>query len=201
VLSVIAVRSPISTDHRFMTWMVPVLAILAASLFERWDSRRVLVLTAAAASFALVHLFQTFTNEMDGVFTRSATHLLSTGSLARYADVPSRHYVFMIEGFDVLERAAESDSVLYAGTDDSWMYPAWGARFTRHVRGVWNPADAAQQVTSGQYRFIVVEAEASGEIRNAVREAARLQGYNTVAEVEGRVILERHDASLAPASH
>jgi hypothetical protein len=190
-LSVIAVRLPIEWDQRFMIWLVPALAILAASLAERLDERRVLALATGAVSFGLVNFFLIFSNGAEGLFARSATHLAVTGTVARDVDVPSDRWGWMIEGFSVLDRAAASDSVLYVGSDDSWMYPAWGRGFTRHVRGVWNATDAAAQVAARRHRFVVIEAIAPEPIREAATSAAQRNGYVPLFASERRTILER----------
>jgi hypothetical protein len=193
-VSVIAVRLPIRWDQRFMIWMVPAFAILGATMIERIRSTHALLLTTVAASFAAFNLFLTMSNEMDGLFTRSATHLVTTGELARQADVPARPYADMIAGYDVLDRvAADRDSVLYIGSDDSWMYPAWGRRFTRHVRGVAGEGDAVEQIAAGSWRFIVVEEAAEPGLRAATRRAATARAYRVLHEGGVRVILERPD--------
>jgi hypothetical protein len=191
-ISVIAVRIPIRWDQRFMIWMVPVLAILAGTLIERINVRHALVLAIAAASFALFNLFLILSNEMDGMFTRSAAHLATTGELPRYVDVPPRPYQHMIEGYGVLDRAAApQDSVLYIGSDDSWMYPAWGAGFTRYVRGVIDESDAAEQTATGEWRFIVIERAASARLRDATLAAANALGYRVLHDGPTRTILQR----------
>ena len=193
-VSVIAVRIPIRWDQRFMIWMVPTFGILAGTLVERINARHGLVLASAAASFALFNLFLILSNEMDGLFTRSATYLATTGDLARYADVPPRQYLHVIDGYALLDRtAARQDSVLYVGSDDSWMYPSWGDGFTRHVRGVLSEADAVEQVTAGAYRFLVIEQGADPRLRDAVAAAASAQGYRILHDGETRVILQRPD--------
>lgn len=195
-LSVIALRLPIRWDQRFMIWMVPTLAVLAVSVGERLHVRYLLVLTASAASFGLMNLFLTVTTEAHGLFDRSATHLARTGSLARYVDVPNRRYLFMNDGFEALDRvAAPSDSVLYVGTDDSWMYPAWGPRFTRHVEGVRDAQDATARVASRTYRFVVLEDAAVASIHEAVGEQAVTFGYDLLVDADGRTIFVR-DAPL-----
>lgn len=191
-VSVIALRLPIQWDQRFMIWMVPTLAILALSLARRWAPRALVAATAAAASLALVQLALTITNESDGLFMRSAQHLAGTGTLARHADVPNPRYTAMGAGFAALDAAAgPRDSVLYAGTDDSWMYPAWGARFSRYVVGVDDAEQAAAQVRSGRFRFIVVENEAREPIRRAIATTAAGAGYRTLQQADGRVIFVR----------
>jgi hypothetical protein len=177
-----------------MIWMVPAFAILGATLIERIRSTHTLVLTTVAASFAAFNLFLILSNEMDGLFTRSATHLAMTGELARQTDVTARPYTDMIAGYDRLDDvAAERDSVLYVGSDDSWMYPAWGSRFTRYVRAVAGAADAVEQVGSGTYRFVVIEESAEPGLRTATERAATARAYRVLQEGGARVILERPD--------
>ena len=200
LLSVVAVRLPIEWDQRFMIWLVPACAVLAVSLVERLDERRVLVLAAAATAIAVVNLALIFSNGAEGMFARSVRYLAATGALPRDVDAPAPRYLRMIEGFSVLDSATDTDSVLYIGTDDSWMYPSWGRYFTRHVRGVWNEADAAEQVTSRRQRFIVIESRALSRIRASAVNAAHASGYVPVFSSEHRVILERAAPPPVPAS-
>jgi hypothetical protein len=200
-LSVIAVRLPIQWDQRFMIWLVPTFAILATSLVaERLDGRRVLALATAATAVAVMNVVLIFSNGAEGVFARSATYFATTGQLARDVDVPSERYGGMIEGFSELERAAATDSVLYIGSDDWWMYPSWGRGFTRHVRGVWNAADAAEQIAARRHRFVVIEATAATGIRDSATAAARRSGYTPVFSSDRREILERSAPPLNSAA-
>jgi len=191
-VSVIALRLPIRWDQRFMIWMVPTLAILAMSVVVRIHSRYLLALAGAAAAFSIANLFLILTMEADGLFNRSALHLAGTGVLARYVDVANERYAHMNDGFEVLDGvAAPGDSILYVGSDDSWMYPAWGPRFTRHVEGVASPEHAALGLTSRRFRYVVVEHAAHPEIRLALEQQAEPAGYRVLVRAEGRVILVR----------
>jgi hypothetical protein len=144
LLSVIAVRQPIGWDQRFMIWLVPTLAILALTTAERLADRRLIAVAWVAAALAAGNVALALGAEADNLFRRSALHLATTGGLPRYLDVPNRRYLHMRDGYDTLDgAAAPGDSILYAGTDDSWMYPLWGRRFTRHVEGVWDADHAA----------------------------------------------------------
>ena len=195
-VSVIALRLPIRWDQRFMIWIIPVLAVFALSLRERLAVRYVLVLTASAASFGLMNLLLTVTAEADGLFDRAATHLATTRSLARYVDVPNRRYLFMNDGFEALdEAAAPGDSVLYVGTDDSWMYPAWGPRFTRRVDGVADAPDASAKVAARSYRFVVLEDAASPSIHAVVEREIVTSGYRVLTDADGRTIFARRPLS------
>lgn len=194
-LSVIAVRLPIGWDQRFMIWLVPTLAILGLSLVEHLPLRRVLALTWVATVLAAGNLVLVLALESDGLFRRSAWHLASTGSLARYLDVPNRRYTYMKDGFDTLDRAATAqDSILYVGTDDSWMYPLWGRRFTRRVEGVWDADHAADQIRSRRFRFVVVEGAAMPAIRARAEAGAAESGYSILVAGEDRTIFVRDDA-------
>jgi hypothetical protein len=191
-VSVIALRLPIRWDQRFMIWMVPTLAIFAGSLVERIHSRYLLALTGAAAAFTIANLFLVLTKEADGLFNRSALHLAGTGVPARYVDVANERYLHMNDGFEVLDaQAAPEDSILYVGSDDSWMYPAWGPRFTRHVEGVANQDHAALAVASRRFRYVVVEDAALPGIRLAVEEQIEPARYRVLVRAEGRVLLVR----------
>jgi hypothetical protein len=195
-LSIIAVRLPIRWDQRFMIWMVPTLAILALSLARRVHVRQLLALTTAAATLGLVNTMLTLSNEADALFSRSAQHLVETGSLPRYVDVAHRQFELRAAGYDVLDRAATpGDSVLYAGSEDAWMYPAWGERFTRRVEGVWDPQHAVSQVASRQFRFIVVENSTAREIRDAMERQASAIGYDTLVSAPHRLIMIRDSAA------
>lgn len=189
-VSVIAIRQPIGWDQRFMIWLVPCFAVLALSLLRDVPARPLLVLASFAAAFAATNLFRTFTDASEGLFTRSAQHLAAEGELATLADVVQEKYRFKIDGYAALGAAAAArDSVLYVGAEDTWMYPAWGRRFTRYVRGVADAADAERQVASNVYRFIVVEDDASPDLRAVVTGAASRYGDLVVAD--GRRILVR----------
>ena len=189
-VSVIAIRQPIGWDQRFMIWLVPCFGVLALSLLRDASPRPLLVLASFAAAFAANNLFRTFTDASEGMFTRSAQHLVAEGELASLADVVQEKYRFKIDGYAALDGAAAArDSVLYVGAEDTWMYPAWGRRFTRHVRGVSGPADAERQVVSTAFRFIVVEDDASPDLRAAVTDAA--SAYSELVEADGRRILMR----------
>jgi hypothetical protein len=198
-LSVIAIRRPIGWDQRFMIWLVPTLAILALSLGERLAARRVVVLTGLAAVLAAGNLALALALEYDGLFRRSALHLAVTGEVAQYLDLPNRRYLYMQEGLDTLDRLATArDSILYIGTADSWMYPLWGRRFTRHVEGVRDADHAGARVASRQFRFVVVEAEAEPSIRAMAGARAADSGYIVLADGEHRTVFVRDDTGTAP---
>jgi energy-converting hydrogenase Eha subunit A len=195
-LSIIAVRLPIRWDQRFMIWLVPTLAILALSLARRVNGRHLLILTSVAATLGLVNTALTLTNEGDGIFTRSAQHFFQTGTLARYIDVPHRQFQSRADGYKVLDREAmPADSILYAGSEDAWMYPAWGERFTRRVEGVWDAEHAASQVASRQFRFVVIETSTAREIRDAMERQASATGYETLVSAPHRLIMIRDGAA------
>jgi hypothetical protein len=199
ILSVIAVRRPIGWDQRFMIWLVPTLAILALSLVERLPVRRILAVTWVGAGLVAMNLVMLLTLESDGLFRRSAVHLASTGSVARYLDVPNRRYLFMKEGLGALDRAAAArDSILYVGTDDSWMYPLWDRRFTRHVAGVWDAEHAADRIASRWFRFVVVEHGALPDIRDAAEARAADSGYHILVAAPDRTIYVRDDRVTGP---
>lgn len=191
-ISVIAVRQPIGWDQRFMIWMVPAFAVLAALLLRHVETRSLLALVAFAAAFGLGNLFRTFTDASDGLFRRSAVHLVQHGELAMLHDVAQPKYMFKIDGYAALDSVAmPGDSVLYVGWEDTWMYPAWGRRFARHVRGVQNAADVEERLGTGTWRFVVVEDDALPELKaSALRVAAALD-YRDLVQAEGRRILQR----------
>jgi hypothetical protein len=194
-VSIIAVRQPIGWDQRFMIWLVPVLAIAALSWAPRLPVRRQLSIAWLAAGLAAVNVGMTLTLEADRLFLRSARHVLSTGTLAGYLDVPNRRYISMNTGFDAFRaRATPRDSILYAGTDDSWMYIAWGRRFTRHVEGVWDAEHAARQISSRRFRFVIVEAAAHPDMEGATRAHALDAHYDILAETGHRTIFVRQDS-------
>jgi hypothetical protein len=195
-LSIIAVRRPINWDQRFMIWLVPTLAILALTLARGTQPRLLLVLTSVAATLGLVNTALTLTNEGDAIFTRSVQHFFQTGTLARYIDVPHQQFESRADGYDVLDRKAmPADSILYAGSEDAWMYPAWGGRFTRHVEGVWDAEHAASQVASRQFRFVVIETSTAREIRDAMERQASATGYETLVSAPHRLIMIRDGAA------
>ena len=190
--SIIAVREPIQWDQRFMIWLVPALAILGLSLFRTARPGSVVAAVSFASALALSNVFVLVTNAEDALFVRSATHLATTGGLASLHDVPPVDFPRKIDGFGRLAREADDgDSVLYVGAEDTWMYPAWGRRFRLRVRGVDGPRDAAAQMREGGHRFVVLEEDASPELRRAVLEAAEGAAYATWVEAEGRLLLVR----------
>jgi hypothetical protein len=194
ILSVIAVRRPIGWDQRFMIWLVPTLAILALSMVERLPLRRLLAVTWVAAGLVAVNLVMLLALESDGLFRRSAVHLASTGSVARYLDVPNRRYLHMKKGLDAVDEvASHGDSILYVGSDDSWMYPLWGRRFARYVEGVWDAEHAADRIASRWFRFVVVEHGAVPDIRVAAEARAADSGYHVLVAAPDRTIYVRDD--------
>jgi hypothetical protein len=198
-LSVIAVRLPIGWDQRFMIWLIPVLSIPALSWASRLSLRRQLSIAWLAAGLAAVNVAVTLTLEADRLFARSLRHLVATGALPAYLDVPNRRYIPMKTGFDEVDaRALPRDSVLYAGTDDSWMYLAWGRRFTRHVEGVWDAGHAATQVSSRRFRFVILESATHPDIHETIRAHAREADYDILAETRRRTVFVRHDPPVAP---
>jgi hypothetical protein len=198
-LSVIAIRRPIGWDQRFMIWLVPTLAILSLSFLETLTPRRILLVARVAAILVVGNLALALAVEYDGLFRRSALQLAVTGEVAQYLDVPNRRYLYMKEGLDTLDRTATArDSILYIGTDDSWMYPLWGRRFTRHVEGVRDADHAGARVASRQFRFLVVEAEAEPSIQGATEARAAESGYIVLARNEHRTVFVRDDTGTAP---
>lgn len=199
--SVIAFRLPIPWDQRFMIWLVPTLAILAVANGRGLDPRIPLVVVTAASTLALGNVTLTLTNEFDALFHRSALHLARTGTPARYLDVPNRRFPAGMEGFGALESAAAPrDSVLYAGMEDGWMYLAWGPRFTRHVEGVSEAEHAVRRLESRDFRFVVIEAQTSEEIRRPLLERAAVYGYAPLVRAEERTILQREPEATMPVS-
>jgi hypothetical protein len=199
--SVIAVRRPIQWDQRFMIWMVPTLAVLSARVLARLRPPSLLVAVSFAAAFSLGSLFLVYTDASDGLFTKSGLHLMHRGELASLVDVPSRRFLAKIDGFAALDRrAAPGDSVLYVGAEDTWMYPAWGRRFARHVRGVYDAEDAGARVAEGVFRFVVIEDDAAESLRVATRRSAEAAGYRVLVDADGRVIFERPTGPAPPAS-
>ncbi|MEX2529313.1 MAG: hypothetical protein WD960_00945 [Gemmatimonadota bacterium] len=190
--SVIAARLPIRWDQRFMIWMIPVAGILAMHALRRLQDRHLIAIAGVAAGLTVANLSLLMTTESASLFPRSAMHLLKTGVPARYLDASNDRYLHMSDGFEHLDReAAPGDSVLYAGSDDSWMYLAWGPRFTRHVEGVSDPEQASGAVSSRRFRYIVLEHDAEPSIERAVLAAAQGAGYRLLVEAEGRTILLR----------
>jgi hypothetical protein len=199
LLSVIAVRQPIGWDQRFMIWLVPTLAILALTTAERLADRRLVAVAWVAAALAAGNVALALGAESDNLFRRSALHLATTGGLPRYLDVPNRRYLHMRDGYDTLDgAAAPRDSILYAGTDDSWMYPLWGRRFTRHVEGVWDADHAASRIATRRFRFLVVEHGTAPDILTAARQQAAASGYRTLTTARDRTIFVRDDSGHGP---
>ncbi|HSJ07800.1 MAG TPA: hypothetical protein VK936_13935 [Longimicrobiales bacterium] len=208
LLSVIAVRQPIGWDQRFMIWLVPTFAILALTTAERMADRRLVVVAWVAATLAAANVAVALGAESDFLFRRSALHVTSAGELPRYLDVPNRRYLHMRDGYDTLDAAAApGDSILYAGTDDSWMYPLWGRRFTRHVEGVWDADHASAQIASRRFRFVVVEHGTAPEILSAAGRHTAASGYAILAAERDRTIFVRDayegalPTPLQPARH
>ena len=190
--SVIAARLPIRWDQRFMIWMIPVAGILAMHAVRTLQDRHLIAIAGVAAGLTVANLALLMTTESASLFPRSAMHLLETGAPARYLDVANDRYLHMSDGFEHLDReAAPGDSILYAGSDDSWMYLAWGPRLTRHVEGVSGPEQAAEAVTSRRFHYIVLEDDLDPGIERAVRARTQAAGYRLLVEAEGRSILLR----------
>jgi hypothetical protein len=193
--SIIAVRESIQWDQRFMIWLVPAMTVLALSLFRRATSGSILVAVSFACAFTLSNVFVLITNAEDSLFVRSATHLAKKRELASLLDVPPIDFPRKIDGFDRLaELAGDGDSVLYVGAEDTWMYPAWGRRFRWRVRGVDGPEDAATQVGERGHRFVVLEDDASADLRRTVLAAAEEASYATLVDANGRLLLIRSEA-------
>jgi hypothetical protein len=199
LLSVIAVRQPIGWDQRFMIWLVPTLAILALTMAEHLADRRLIAVAWVAAVLGGGNAALALGAESDALFRRSALHLAATGGLPGYLDVANRRYLRMRDGYDTLDRvAAPGDSILYVGTDDSWMYPLWGRRFTRHVEGVWDADHAASRIATRRFRFLVVEHGTAPEILTAAQRQAAAAGYATLTAERDRTIFVRDDSLHAP---
>jgi hypothetical protein len=191
-LSVIAVRLPIGWDHRFMIWLVPVLGVLALTRIEQRRADRFRLLARLALVLVAINAVVALALESDRLVPRSARHLLTTGQLARYIDVPNRRYLYMVDGFAGLDSAAvPSDTILYVGSDDSWMYLGWGRHFSRRVEGVWNADHAAAQLVTRRYRFVVIEDGARRDLRAAATDQAIESGYIVFADAIGRTIYSR----------
>lgn len=190
--SIIAVRQPIGWDQRFMIWMVPSFAILAGLLVRGVRPRKLLVIASFGAAFGMANLLRTVTDASGGLFPRSARYLAFQGQLASLRDVPQTKYIAKIDGYDVLDRSASpADSILYVGWEDTWMYPAWGRRFTRYVSGVSDADDAERRLATGTYRFVVVEDDATPELKRRVLDGSEAAGYGYLVRAHGRRILER----------
>lgn len=202
-LSVILVRHPIQWDQRFMIWMVPAFAVLAGTLVRRWQVSVQLAAISFCSAFALFNVIQMYTNASGGIFPKSSLHLLSNGELPRLADVAHEKYLYKIDGFQLLgEESGERDSILYVGAEDTWMYPAWGRRFTRHVSGVRDSADLAIKMRSGAYAFVVVEGEAADELQHAAADPESGAGYVELYASPQRSILRReHRGSILRLEH
>jgi hypothetical protein len=197
-LSVNVARQPIGWDQRFMIWMVPVFAILAISLLRGVEGRILVAATSFVAAISIVNAAQLYANASEGLFTRSVMFTVQHGRLPGLVDLPPWKYSYKIDGFQALASAASpEDSILYVGAEDTWMYPAWGRRFTRHVHGVSGPEDAAVRAKSGMYGYIVVEDDAAADLRDPVCESAQMAGYRPLARSNGRTVLRRGANSRA----
>ena len=195
-VSVILVRKPIMWDQRFMIWMVPVFAMLAVSILPNWSRSTYLAIASFCAALAVINLVQIYSNASGGILARSAVHLVTTGEVPRLTDVAHDRYLYKIEGFDVLAaEASAKDSILYVGAEDTWMYPAWGRGFSRHVEGVRDSSDVAHKTASGAYAFIVVEADAADVLEQAAFAAGVHGGYAELYASPNRRILMRAPAS------
>ncbi len=194
-VSVVIARQPVRWDQRFMIWMVPAFAILAISLFTRVKKPALLALVSFCSAFCILNVIQIVTNASDGIFAKSAMQVATDGELPRLSDVSQENYMYKIEGFDVLDsKAGESDSVLYVGAEDTWMYPAWGRGFTRHVSGVREAADVESQMGTGSYRFVVIEADAAASLKEATDTQKISDRYVEMYSSPNRSILERRSS-------
>lgn len=195
-ISIIIVREPIQWDQRFMIWLVPVFAVFSAPLLKAWTPVARVALVAFCSAVCFINVANLFANESDGLFAKSALHLIEQGELPRLIEVPHEKYKFMSEGFDVLDGEAKGgDAVLYIGAEDTWMYLAWGKRFTRKVTGVRDVADARHKIASQQYCFIVIESWADEGVKRASHRAAEEAGYFRLFDGQERSIYKRLAAS------
>jgi hypothetical protein len=192
-VSVVAFRLPIRWDQRFMIWLVPTLAILAVAAGRGLAARHAVAIASAASAIAVLNVAMTLTNEADGLFNRSALHFAATREPARYLDAPQARYAHKHDGFHALDQAASArDSVLFAGGRNSWMYLAWGPRFSRHVEGVWDAEHASVQVAARTFRFVVIEDAADESIHAALAGVIEAAGYAPLVTASGRTIYVRH---------
>jgi len=112
-LSIIIVRKPIQWDQRFMIWMVPGFAILAASNLNNVQRQTVMALVAFGSAFCVLNVIQVVTNASGGIFAKSSLHFIDNGRLPALSDVPHEKYQYKIDGFSLLNEASgERDSVL-----------------------------------------------------------------------------------------
>jgi len=98
-----------------------------------------------------------------------------------------------LAGYQVLERAAKaSDTILFIGGQDSWIYPAWGRGFTRQVVGVDSLQDAENKIKSKRFDFIIIEERAKQILRDASLELMKSSNYKAIYKnKETRFIYQR----------
>jgi 4-amino-4-deoxy-L-arabinose transferase-like glycosyltransferase len=193
--AVYAIRGPASHDQRWMSWLVPVLAILTLSLFESWSEERIRRVAMVLSPYVLIyaaHLY--FGSTTYGNYTRSSVvYFLQRGRPAQAADVRLHGSLKERYGnFWVLNaQARKRDHVLFVGGGWSIMYPAWGRDFSRVVEGVKDLNDALEKIDSGGYRFIIIDNDAKPELKEAALTKVGALGFEPIATNSYRTIYKR----------
>jgi 4-amino-4-deoxy-L-arabinose transferase-like glycosyltransferase len=196
-VAVYAYRAPASHDQRWMSWLVPVVAILTLSLFESWSEERIRKVTAALSVYVLIYTAYLCFGPSDyGRNNRSSiAYLFQRGRPARASDLRLRGSLKeRFENYWVLNaQARKRDHVLFVGGGWSIMYPSWGRNFGRVVDGVANLNDALEKMDSGRYRFIIVDNDAKPELREAALTKVNALGYGGIASDSYRTLYKRPD--------
>jgi hypothetical protein len=164
-LLVVLVRAPAPMDQRFMTWILPVLGVLAL-LRPRLRRRPTAILIVCLSFTAATLLHMVTTSSVGrvalaaGRFTLQRGHLPTLAELAAVNDWIAQDLRRRHDGFGEIDRVARpGDAVLYLGHAESPMYGAWGPRFARRVDGVSGPAEVEPRMLSGAYRFVVLDVD------------------------------------------
>ncbi len=184
-------KRPYVADCRWMVWLVPCLAVVGLSFLRDVRPEVGPVLVTLCATLALCSTVVVYRDSRLGLLLRrSGVYFITHRRLPRMVDAWPDHP--MMEGYRALERAARpGDRVLYVGGGNTWMYPCWGRRFSRKVRGVAGAEDAVRQVASGRYDFLVVESKAAPPLKAAVSGARRAAGYTVLARGTRRSVFRK----------
>ncbi len=199
-LCILGFRVPRPHDQRFMTWLVPCLAILTLSLLPKQNKRILIFLTASLGIYALTDWSIVWANSSLGMMLRNGIwQIASHQHVPRYVDY-FRHGSMLtvsgkkldyLAGYNTLEEMADSnDSVLVIGGKDSWIYPAWGSRFSRKIEGVSDHADSLRKIRSHTYNFVVVERSANANIRQSAHGELRQSPYSPMARNRRRSVYQ-----------
>ncbi len=200
---VVLPRTPQIYDLRFMTWMIPFAGILSLSWITAWRLRIVRFILIGISLLAIFNSIYVIMFSSKGYYlAESVRYFIRNGSLMRYVDLfpedtlklPDERDQDSLGSYAALEyNAKESDRILYLGGSSSWMYPAWGRDFSRHVTAVSDSKDALAKARSLDFEFMIIESDANALLRDNVLKEMRTLPYSKIAESKRRAIYRREN--------